>query len=220
MGGLRAYWKEKLLRWEHRRYAGLALFRPSSWTVRRRLRKAIQLVREKMPPDARILDLGCGSGVLASRLNGHYARFVGVDFVGEAIVRAQARGLPNTEFVEADINEDGPRRSFAEGDYDLVILLGVVDWLTEEETAQLFLALRAKNVLFSYTCVAQERFFLTRVYELYRWAMDSKPGGSGIFARSHQADFFASLGRRAGYEVATELSEVLNPGKLIWWRRQ
>lgn len=220
MGGLKAYWKEKLLRWERRRYASLALLMPSSWTVRRRMRKAVLLVLEKMPANSRILDLGCGSGVLASRLKGRYARFVGVDFVGEAIVQARARGLPNTEFVEADINENGLQRAFAEGEYDLVILLGVVDWLTEEETAKLFLALRAKNVLFSYTRVARERFFLTRVYELYRWVMDSKQDGAGIFARSHQAEFFAALGRRAGYEVATELSEALNPGRLVWWRRQ
>ncbi|MBK6296437.1 MAG: class I SAM-dependent methyltransferase [Rhodoferax sp.] len=52
------------------------------------------------PPERRVLDVGCGDGILQQRLR--YSGYVGVDMNAAAISRAQARGASGATSVVAD----------------------------------------------------------------------------------------------------------------------
>ena len=72
-------------------------------------RRALSLLRDRVPTDARILDVGCGPGVelrAAARLVPR-GEVVGVDLAGEmlrtAAREAERRGVRNVAFVQADV---------------------------------------------------------------------------------------------------------------------
>lgn len=68
--------------------------------------------------NASILDLGCGDGILAERLDANsFSEYVGVDLSDVAISHAQTRGYPRARFESADIERYTPRRSF-----DVIVL--------------------------------------------------------------------------------------------------
>jgi ubiquinone/menaquinone biosynthesis C-methylase UbiE len=71
--------------------------------------RALELLRDRIPADARILDVGCGPGAelrMAARLVPH-GEVVGVDLAGEmlevAAHEADSRGIRNVAFVQADV---------------------------------------------------------------------------------------------------------------------
>jgi cyclopropane fatty-acyl-phospholipid synthase-like methyltransferase len=82
----------------------------------------------RLPPDARVLDLGCGSGLPATRAivaEGHAA--VGVDVSLEQLRRAR-RNVPAAEFIHASaLDVDLPTASF-----DAVVSFYVIDHLPRE----------------------------------------------------------------------------------------
>ncbi|WP_198653556.1 methyltransferase [Actinocorallia populi] len=53
----------------------------------------------------RILELGCGTGLLAHRLRGRAEGYVGTDVSGTAVERLSAQDLPGTAFVRAGAHE-------------------------------------------------------------------------------------------------------------------
>jgi SAM-dependent methyltransferase len=65
------------------------------------------------PDSPRVLDLGCGSGRLATVFR-HYpfARFLGVDISSEAVARARALEIPRMEFIEASYETWRPDECF------------------------------------------------------------------------------------------------------------
>lgn len=71
-----------------------------------------------IPPEASILDLGCGTGALLCRLRerGH-RRLIGVELDEHAILACMRHGL---DVVQADLNRGLP--AFNEGQFDIVIL--------------------------------------------------------------------------------------------------
>ncbi|MCX7914825.1 MAG: homoserine O-acetyltransferase [Verrucomicrobiae bacterium] len=71
-----------------------------------------------IPPQASVLDLGCGRGSLLARLRARgHRRLVGVDIDEQAIVAAVGRGL---DVVQADLNHG--LRFFRDGQFDYVVL--------------------------------------------------------------------------------------------------
>ncbi|WP_043613915.1 class I SAM-dependent methyltransferase [Nonomuraea candida] len=75
----------------------------------------------------RALDLGCGDGLLASKLAAHVPYVTAADRSAEAIALACERhgGLDNVEFVTADYLDD-PRGLLPEGKYDFVSAVAVL----------------------------------------------------------------------------------------------
>ncbi len=96
-----------------------------------------------IPPDARILDLGCGQGLLAALLaadarHGGW-RYRGIDLAGRDIERARAAAGPNDELVAGDI------RSVDFGTADVVVMLDVLHYI--DPPAQLDVLRRARDAL-------------------------------------------------------------------------
>ena len=65
-------------------------------------RQPLSLVEEYVP-DAKILDLGCGTSANLPLAPGRYRHYHGVDISAIAIERARALGRPDTSFETADI---------------------------------------------------------------------------------------------------------------------
>jgi SAM-dependent methyltransferase len=96
-----------------------------------------------VPSGARILDLGCGQGLLAALLSAGAVdgdwRYLGIDLSARDIERARAATGPNCKFVAGDI------RSADFGTADVAILLDVLHYL--EPAAQLDVIRRVRAAL-------------------------------------------------------------------------
>src|SRR6266705_1756754 len=95
-----------------------------------RQRFALEMLEAVIPPSSRVLDAGCGSGVMAAKLmDGGYAVW-GIDFA-EPMIR-QARALCGShQFAVGDI-EHIP---FPDNAFDVVVSLGVIEYLESDEQA-------------------------------------------------------------------------------------
>jgi 2-polyprenyl-3-methyl-5-hydroxy-6-metoxy-1,4-benzoquinol methylase len=66
-----------------------------------------------LKPGGKVLDTGCGQGVLLRRLPvSCYSRYVGIDVSGSAISVAQAHGNERSTFLAADCEEYSPAEQF------------------------------------------------------------------------------------------------------------
>lgn len=77
--------------------------------------------------DARLLDIGCGSGLLLAALGDNVRQRIGCDLRGELYVQVREQ-VPNVLFAQAD----GMQLPFPDDSFDLVTCLAVigefVDW--------------------------------------------------------------------------------------------
>jgi SAM-dependent methyltransferase len=87
---------------------------------------------EEYAPNARILDLGCGTSANLPLTPGRYRHYHGVDISVTAIERARALGRPDTSFETGDIlTYDTDER------YDGIILREVLYYLAVDKVAGL-----------------------------------------------------------------------------------
>jgi trans-aconitate methyltransferase len=98
-------------------------------------RQTLSLV-EEYAPDAKILDLGCGTSANLPLTPGRYRHYHGVDISVAAIQRARTLGRPDTSFETADIltYETGEK-------YDAILLREVLYYFPTEKVAGLLLHL-------------------------------------------------------------------------------
>lgn len=81
-------------------------------------RRLVRMLRKAVRKDSRILDLGCGTGINASRLKDmEFASYTGVDLTEDMLTRAiQKHGKdPRMTFLRKDITEP------IDGTYDIII---------------------------------------------------------------------------------------------------
>ena len=111
----------------------LALMAPS-----RRLRLALadEVLSARLGPGSRVLDAGCGDGLLSLALAKRHPEWevLGVDqrgtFLDGARERARSRGLGNARFVEADLTAPLPEPSF-----DAVVALECLHEIPDDHQA-------------------------------------------------------------------------------------
>jgi SAM-dependent methyltransferase len=78
--------------------------------TRTRLQPGVRRALERIPRDADVLDLGCGTGELASALRhaGHTGGYIGIDASAELLAIARARHPSDAEhFLEVDLASPG-----------------------------------------------------------------------------------------------------------------
>jgi len=85
------------------------------------------------PAGARVLEAGCGVGAQTVTLSARspHAHFTSIDLSEETLEQARARGLPNVEFVRADIFD----LPFAPASFDHVFVCFVLEHLAEPHEA-------------------------------------------------------------------------------------
>lgn len=87
-----------------------------------------QEIAKSLPPDANILEVGCGTGQLAALLfDEGFRRYRGFDFSESAVVRARA-SVPDFDFEVADAR----KLSSFEGQYDTVVATEVLEHLDDD----------------------------------------------------------------------------------------
>jgi len=194
----KAYWEARILAWERFRYSRFTWLWPPAWPLRSRLRAAVLEAMRFLPEGGSVLELGCGSGLFAAALEHRAGSFVGID-LSEAAVQKARRRVPRFEFRQGDVlTAELPRA-------DLVVFLGLLDWLTAEEAAHLFSKLQGQTLLFSFTVPGG-----FGPYRLYRRFVDRKLGRDIYRGRSWEPEAIEAL---AG-SVEIVHCPWWNPGRL------
>ena len=144
------------------------------------MRGAEALIRGVLPPGGSLLELGCGSGLLARRLQGTFGRYHGIDLAEAAIQHARALpGIAHATFEQGDALDAELPRS------DVAVFLGLVDWLEPAEAKRLLEKVPARFLIFSFTAQGAVASPCSP-YGLYR-AWYDKQFGAGVYrARSFQ----------------------------------
>lgn len=101
----------------------------------RQMTRVKRLLRHtQLPPAATILDVGCGTGLLAHLLSGQYARYIGADFsqamIETAKNRAEASGLIGTEYVCGDARDVMARHCSS---FDAIFMLDISEHVPDDE---------------------------------------------------------------------------------------
>jgi SAM-dependent methyltransferase len=136
------FWETKLLAWEQGRYGDPD--RPHGfleWIANRSslsLRFRVAITPELLRPylaGKRVVELGCGSGIIAGKLiEFGSASYLGIDIADSAIKTARSRcgDDARVRFQASSVADMQPVSA------DLVISLGLFDWLTDDEIADVF----------------------------------------------------------------------------------
>jgi 2-polyprenyl-3-methyl-5-hydroxy-6-metoxy-1,4-benzoquinol methylase len=102
-----------------------------------RLQHVSQIVDALRP--ARILDIGCGSGIVSMELVRRGHTVVGIDLaegmIAQAKQKAQAAGYDPNNFMVGDILDPNFADRFAGKGFDLVTTAGVLPYINDPETA-------------------------------------------------------------------------------------
>jgi homoserine O-acetyltransferase len=98
--------------------AGFAEEHPGPTSIFHQHRLDYDRIVELIPPEASVLDLGCGSGTLLARLRqGNHRRLVGVELDERKILNCVSRGL---DVIQEDLNKG--LGAFGTQEFDYVIL--------------------------------------------------------------------------------------------------
>lgn len=141
----KSFWEKKILTWEEGRYEprkarGSLLERiadASSSSLRYRIQIAVELLEPHIKGRS-VLEIGCGSGLIAQRfLEAGAASYHGID-IAEAAIEIANQRKREQGWSERITFAVGTVRDMATVTHDVVVSLGVLDWLTDEELAILF----------------------------------------------------------------------------------
>lgn len=121
---------ERLIALNHQFYEAFA--DPFSAT-RQRLQPGVQALVSRIPPTARLLDLGCGNGLLARSLleQGFQGSYSGLDFSPQ-LLEAARREIPLDfpfNFIQADLGSANWNVFLGQQTYDIVLAFAVLHHL-------------------------------------------------------------------------------------------
>lgn len=130
-----------------RRYAAMAMRNPEAYAA------TLERVRAHLSPDARALELGCGTGTTALALAGDVAHYVASDYAPQMIAIAEEKraeaGIANLTLCTGRLGD----ASLPDGPFDAVLAFNLLHLLPERRAvlAQVHRALRTGGVFISKT---------------------------------------------------------------------
>ena len=111
---------------------------------RGRLQPGVARLLERIPPQAQVLDLGCGHGMVLRGLamRGFRGAYVGVDFSAPLLAEAQAHAPADVEsrFLQADLTDPSWISRVGAGPFDVVLAFAVFHHLPGKALRQRVLA--------------------------------------------------------------------------------
>lgn len=125
-----SFWNNKIISWDQKRYR-------RDTVILKRLNHCFALLKSELP-GAHVLELGCGTGQSLNLLkDANIVSYTGIDISSKAIEAANKRKVDlalggNFNFICADFANIDLKN------YDLVISLGLLDWLNDDELRTLF----------------------------------------------------------------------------------
>jgi ubiquinone/menaquinone biosynthesis C-methylase UbiE len=129
-------------------------------------------VRAHLPTGGAVLDIGCGSALVAERLQDLSVTYVGLDFPAHQISFAQGSfSGRETSLRTAWARGDGERLPFADGSFDVVVMTEVIEHLLHPENAvwEVSRVLRRGGTYVMTTNNASEVPLRTPVSHLFAW---------------------------------------------------
>ena len=145
---------------------------------------------ELLPKNAKVLDVGCGSGFVAKYLIENNCSVVGIDTSFEMLKLAKKR-IPEVEFIEMDMT----KFSFPDDSFNGIVSLYAIFHISKEKHASLFQSfykiLKPGGVL----------FFSIGTYE---WEGTEEYYGAKIFWSNYSPEKTLSLVKNAGFEIILE----------------
>jgi 2-polyprenyl-3-methyl-5-hydroxy-6-metoxy-1,4-benzoquinol methylase len=207
MNPIARYWKERARDWHASSYEKrstepslvewLATF--SRAHIRHRHRSACRALFPYVTGRS-VLEIGCGTGALTVELLQHgAARSIGIDVAGDVIQAAAARAreagvADRARFVEG-LAEDADQAWKP----DLIVGLGILEYLQPSEVERLLTRMRAGDVLFAFD--ERRLTLLTMLHAVYR-RLRRLP-----FYQKYREDEILALIGRAGYRTARVFRE-------------
>lgn len=129
-------------------------------------------VRRHLPPGGLVLDVGCGSALVADRIADMDASYVGVDYGGHHSEYAAKRLRSAGYRLRSTIGRcDGERLPFPDGVFDVVVMSEVIEHLMQPELATWEVArvLRPGGVFIMTTNNASEMPLRSPLTHLFAW---------------------------------------------------
>jgi 2-polyprenyl-3-methyl-5-hydroxy-6-metoxy-1,4-benzoquinol methylase len=151
------FWDAKILNWENCRYKTPKKI--SNKDLIDRMNFVVTSLCEN--PGLRVLEIGCGSGILYHRIKDSVKSYVGVDISSEAIQEFQKVSTESKVKLHCSSVSDF---NIEHSDYDMIISLGVLDWLDDVSLKKIGQLGKGKMLIHSY---GQKKSFLAFFHRFY-----------------------------------------------------
>ncbi|MEW6567431.1 MAG: class I SAM-dependent methyltransferase [Chloroflexota bacterium] len=210
-------------------------FGPAFAETRRRLQPGVRLAVQELPPEASVLDVGCGSGEVARALarRRHRGPYLGLDWSARLLMHAQDGPLPPGAIFEViDLSLPGWALQLP-GPYDRILAFAVLHHLPGHERrlgfarqASNLLAADGRMVVSVWNFLASPRLRA----RLVDWAvvglrpeevdagdylLDWRHGGHGLrYVHHFSAEELGSLAKQAGLAVRRQYFSDGESGQL------
>ena len=146
---------------------------------------------DRLPADARVLDLGCGAGIPSTRQLAQRFDVLGVD-ISRSQLELARRNVRQAEFILADFSEI----QLPEGGFQGVVALYAVSHLPREQHAQLFVDV--------FRWLAPGGLFLATLGATDSPDWTGEWLGEEMFFSSHDAEANRQLMRAAGFDLQVD----------------